>query len=476
MNLLRSIFGRRQFLFAFISSVPALAFGRAANAFDLLFKSGVARASQKTVAGEKKALKGIVVYYSATGNTARIANGLYQGMRSVIACDVAPIKKVKPGDMSGYDVLAIAGPNWYMRVPTNLLIFTHDMPLMDGKLCIIFGTHGAQPIGQYWSLSRNIIKKGMTIIGWNDWYGTDIMSPFEAQPDGQWGHPDDIDIAEAEAFGKRMAENAIRIHAGEKGLIPKIPSPPKGQQTLWSARQSAKGNITFSTPPPNSIPEFDLTKCVYPRCTQCMGNCPANAIDFSVLASVGSLSSGGSTASPLVLKEACQHCGGLCQRVCIHDAIAYEGEKIKLVVNTKKCTYPKCTICIDECTQGCIDFSKSPPVFHNHCEGEGLCWMICPENAIEVPNMAAIMLKKAWWFKQVLPQFSPQAQAAQAAREAAEYGETVKTSRGAGGFQSKLRPLIRQEEVGVKGKPMYFTSYPRVPIDKKLWPYHIGEG
>jgi ferredoxin len=314
-------------------------------------------------------------------------------------------------------------------------------------------------------MSRNILKKGMTIIGWNDWYGSDFMSPHARVPDGEWGHPDEIDLAEAEAFGRHMAKNSIRIYSGEKNLIPRIPTPGKGENSLWSPRVNDLGNITFASPPPNSIPEFDFTKCVYPRCSQCIENCPVQAIDFSVTMSAGSIVPLSSTiSSPVVLKEACQHCGGLCERVCRYDAISYAGEKIKLVVNMTKCTYPKCTECIDNCPQDSIDFSVNPPVIHNHCEAAGLCWGVCPENAIEVPNMAEVQLKKGWWFRN--RSFGPQPQA----------GEAEKVPAGGHPSLPKFRPLIRDEDIGTKGMVMFFTEYPRVPIKKELWPYDVDEG
>jgi ferredoxin/flavodoxin len=493
MSLIRLLLRRRQFLVTFLSSTLALAFGKVSKTFGLTSQASAGKATEKQGTGGKKSLKGIVVYYSGTGNTAQIANAVYRGMKSVIACDVAPINKVKPADMAKYDVMALGSPNWYMREVVNTKIFTHDMPRMDGKHCIIFGTHGGSPVGQFWSMSRNVLKKGMTIIGWSDWYGSDFMTPHSSYPDGEWGHPDSIDFAEAEAFGKRLAEYSIRIYAGEKDLIPEIPQPDKGQQTLWSPLASESGNITFASPPPDSIPVFDLNKCVYPRCTQCVENCPVSAINFSVMASAGSIVSPDSvipqeklfilgsstgpttTVSPLILKEACQHCGGICQRVCNYDAIAYEGEKIKLEINTKKCTYPKCTACIDNCPQDCMDFAKYPQVvIHNRCEAEGLCWGVCPENAIDVPNMAEIQMKKAWYFKGGMGMPG-------GGRGGAPGQPMPGGGRGGGGEMpammmqqpARFRSLVRREDEETAIGILYITDYPRVPINKALWPYHI---
>ncbi|MDB9822899.1 flavodoxin domain-containing protein [Deltaproteobacteria bacterium] len=465
MNLIRTLLGRRQFLIAFISSSLTLAFGRIAKAFDLLFQTGVADASAKPEISEKKLLRGIVVYYSASGNTAQVANALWQGMKSVIACDVVPMKKVKPADMAKYDVMAIGSPNWYMREPANVKIFTHDMPRMDGKYCILFGTHGSMPFAQFWSMSRNILKKGMTIIGWNDWYGSDMI--HGSQPDAEWGHPDEIDLAEAEAFGRQMGENAIRIYAGERDLIPRIPTPGKGEGNMWSPRVNDLGNITFAGPPPNAIPEFDFTKCVYPRCTRCIENCPVNAIDFSMITPAGSLAPDPITAFPLVLKEACQHCGGLCGRVCLYDAITYEGETHKKTINMTKCTYPKCTECLDHCPQDVIDFSVNPPVFHNWCEsGDSICFDVCPENAIEYLTTA----ETNWWTRGIT-----RGGAQEETSTTEEIREVDEAAYWASHYPPGFRPLIREEDIGSKGPITSFTTYPRLLINKELWPYHIDE-
>jgi flavodoxin len=151
-----------------------MTFGRVARAFGLFFKTDTGKAATSPATGGAPSIRGIVAYYSATGNTAQVARALHRGMKSVIACDVAPLKKLDPKQMAKYDVVAIGAPNWYMREPAIVKLFSHDMPRMDGKHCIIFGTHGGMPRGQFWSMSRNMLKKGMTIIGWGT--GTDPIS------------------------------------------------------------------------------------------------------------------------------------------------------------------------------------------------------------------------------------------------------------------------------------------------------------
>lgn len=496
MSLIRLLLGRRQFLAAFLSSALTLAFRGYARAFEMIFPIRTAKASENPATGEKKDLKAIVVYYSATGNTAQVADSVWRGISSVMPCDVAPINKIDPADMAKYDVMAIGSPNWYFRVPCNVNVFTHDMPRMDGKHCIIFGTHGGMPEGQFWSMSRNIRKKGMRIIGWSDWYGSDFMTPHSCVPDGEWGHPDLIDLAEAEAFGRQMAEHSVRIHAGETDLLPDgIPGVDRTASGLWSPSGGGAGKISFAGSVQNGTPKFDLTKCVYPRCTRCIENCVVNAIDFSVVAPTGTIIDRTSTASPLVLKEACHQCGGICERVCYYDAIAYVAENSERVfhkIDMTKCIYPECTICADECPQNAIDLTKTPPLIHNRCENESLCYGVCPENAIEPSSTSTgggpgtggagpggegargqgPMAGGPGGMGEM--GMGPMAGGPGGMGEMG-MGPMAGGPGGEGGmtYTPRFRSLV--EEECTIGTVSELTVYPRVPINKALWPYHIDE-
>jgi NAD-dependent dihydropyrimidine dehydrogenase PreA subunit len=376
---------------------------------------------------------------------------------------------------------------------------------MDGKHAIVFGTHGGMPWGQFWFLSKNILKKGMTIIGWSDWYGADFLTPHSCIPDGEWGHPDKIDLAEAEAFGRRMALNSKRIYDGETGLVPdRIPSPEVGSGSLWAPNGNG-GKISFAGGVSNAFPRFDFTKCVYPRCTRCLEVCPVQSIDFSVIAPAGSITEKFLTASPLVLKEACHQCGGVCERVCLYEAISYRSDtetRSLPTIDMTKCTYPNCTICADECPQECIDLTQKPPVIHSWCEGESLCYGVCPENAItatatsvgpgsegemgEGRGNGGPMGGGGMPMGDARGGGGPTGQGPMAGgppgggmppmggMPGGAGGPGSNLMMGAmGGYTPRFRPLVSEECTA--GKVSELTTYPRIPINKKLWPYQMEE-
>ena len=318
-------------------------------------------------------MKGIVVYYSGTGNNHKIGRAIYRGMKEVIDCDVASVKEVNPQNMGKYDLIGIGSPIWYFRETANVRAFIYNMPDMTGKLAFVFSCHGTMPANIFRSMIPQVQRKGLTVIGWNDWFGGNFYTLPAPKPYPLDGHPDELDLKEAEDWGREMAERARRIYAGEKDLVPEIPHGPDAPLPFQShgAMQFFRG-----LEKPHRIINRD--KCKYPECTLCVDNCVARAIDFS-------------TDPPDFNMKTCLNCC-LCDRMCPEGAIEIPDEELRLMrtmktINMEKCKYPECTICVDHCPMNSIDFSVTPPVFKWNCEGDDLCWIICPEGAIEITNI-----------------------------------------------------------------------------------------
>jgi len=223
-------FGRRRFLQAVAGSAALWPLRK-------LLSQNAAGTSPGPGAGSGtgKPLKAVIVYYSATGSTAKVAKAICKGLRQTMSCDLVKIKKADPKKMAEYDVIGLGGPIWYYRDTANLKLFLHKMPTMEGKPAFLFCTHGSEPIGFFDSLAQAVTKKKLTIIGWNDWYGSVFHVLHMPKPYLTDGHPDAIDLAQAEAFGDEMADLARSFYAGDLSAIPDVPQGP-GSDPLWLSR------------------------------------------------------------------------------------------------------------------------------------------------------------------------------------------------------------------------------------------------
>lgn len=254
-------------------------------------------------------MKSIVIYDSISGNTKKIAEAIHAGMsQRGEQCDIARLRDVYTTDLLGYDLIGLGSPVMHRRELRNVTNFIWDiMDSLDGKHSFAFCTHGAFLANYLARVVTAMIQKGLIVIGWNDWYGSAYYAT-NPKPYFTDGHPDAIDLREAEDFGREMVERSRRISLGETQLIPTLP----------------KGKEYKELYEPGSPP----TKEQYDKMMK---------------------------------------------------AIAH----VVFRVNLKKCNYPKCTLCVDNCPMGSIDFSTSPPLFDSDCDKCFLCEMACPRGAVE---------------------------------------------------------------------------------------------
>ncbi len=261
----------------------------------------------------------IVIYFSQTGNTKKIAQAIQSGIMELGGqCDIARIQDVKTEDLAKYDLIGLGSPVWHSREPINVLNFIeYTMLSLEGKQAFTFCTHGLYPAHFIGRVVSALSLEGLTVVGWKNWYCS-VCVPEHPKPYFTDGHPDEIDLEEAKRFGKEMAERSQRIGQGETHLIPSLPKG-RGYHELY--------------PGPGS------TGKIRPLAGRQENGEKKEFIDL---------------------------------------------RSFELIVNKKKCLYPKCTVCIDNCPTHSINFSVSPPIFRKNCDRCWFCEQICPRGAIEV--------------------------------------------------------------------------------------------
>jgi ferredoxin/flavodoxin len=259
-------------------------------------------------------MKCLVIYYSQTGNTKKIALAIHAGMSQTgEQCEIVRLKDISPHGLTGYDLIGLGSPLIHSREHRNVEKFLLSLRSVDGKHGFAFCTHGAIPGYYLQRVVPAMTQKGLLVIGWADWFCT-AYHPVIPKPYFTDGHPDIIDLKEAEDFGKEMVERSRRISRGEVDLIPVL---PKGKEYIdryfpvldsFSTDHGAWKNLVV-----RKSFKINKEKCNYPRCTHCADNCPNNAIDLSV--------------SPPLFDKDCDLCF-LCEQTCPMGAIEFNYEPI----------------------------------------------------------------------------------------------------------------------------------------------------
>jgi flavodoxin/ferredoxin len=275
-------------------------------------------------------MKSIVIYFSQTGSTRDIARAIHAGLSESSECDIARLQDIDENDMSAYDLIGLGGPVWHRREPANVMNFIeYTMNSLEGRHAFTFCTHGLLP-GRFIARVVAMMKqKGLTVIGWNNWYGS-VTMPEKPKPYFTDGHPDEIDLKQAEEFGREMAERSRRIESGEKELIPELPKGNDydaiymGRGQSWQLKKEKQplkqgdAELLELTGLRDFPFKFNREKCLYPKCTLCIDNCPTNSINMLV--------------DPPIIRKRCDRCW-YCEQICPSGAIEVDWESIVRVID-----------------------------------------------------------------------------------------------------------------------------------------------
>jgi NAD-dependent dihydropyrimidine dehydrogenase PreA subunit/flavodoxin len=244
-----------------------------------------------------------IVYLSYTGNTLRIAEAIRRGAGALVErTDMMPLRQTNPKALKDYDLIGIGSPVRLGKMPAELSRFVAGMKSLEGKHCFVFNTHAALPVDFMRMAVTTLRDKGLTVIGFKNWYCA-VYLPYVPKPYFTDGHPDEIDLKEAEDFGREMVGRSKGIRNGDIGLVQELP-----EGVLYDEIYGAK--MTGSLPP--EVMEaraqgfsIDMEKCT--RCNYCVELCPTGSIDFS---------------SDRPAFRQCDQCW-LCEQTCPQGAISF---------------------------------------------------------------------------------------------------------------------------------------------------------
>jgi len=258
-------------------------------------------------------MKSIVIYHSWTGNTKQIAEAIHSGMKEISdECDIARLGEVDVGTLTNFELIGLGSFVQSFQEPAAVTDFINAMPSLEGKYAFTFCTHGTCAGSYITRVVTALREKDLTITGWNDWYGSGFMA-FMPKPYYTDGHPDEIDLKEAKEFGKEIVKRSQRISKGEVQLIPELPEKEEYDKLYGVPIDLGAGDLMAVMM--KLKPVYNAEKCIYPKCTICMDNCPTHSINLS--------------ESPQISYETCGPCMiWFCEQLCPTGAIEVDWEPI----------------------------------------------------------------------------------------------------------------------------------------------------
>ena len=181
--------------------------------------------------GEKLTKKALIVYWSKTGNTEKVANAIKQGLEAA-EVQVTMKKQAEAGDVDyfDYDLVCVGSPSYAFHPPEPMAKFLNAKlaayrkdgrikpcaPKVSGKNALIFVTYSgphtgideATPVGKY--MSQFFEHLGFTVL--DEWY---ILSEFHGSLENSTqGRMGDI-------RGKPTQEDLLNVKEDTERLVKK---------------------------------------------------------------------------------------------------------------------------------------------------------------------------------------------------------------------------------------------------------------
>ena len=237
-------------------------------------------------------MKGLLCYYSGSGNTRLACEAIASGLRSV---DVELFDIVQDGmpDWSTFDLIGFAAWADFLNPSQRMKTFMKSVPKQPNKPAFVFNTFGGFSGKTLTSLDRWARSNGFHVIAGHSLHTPENFPPMIKRGQDFRDAPNDEELAAFEAFVAQLDGLAHALAAGETvparkiGISRFIPALPRsyarrsmGEKHLDTDACTACG-ICADRCPYGAItlapkPIFDQEKCY--GCWACYNHCPTHAI------------------------------------------------------------------------------------------------------------------------------------------------------------------------------------------------------
>ena len=141
----------------------------------------------------------LVIYYSRTGNTEKMANALAEGARSVQGVEVEVAYQTTPEELAKFDSLVIGTPTYHHDMSLDMKNLLEETAVkninLKDKVGAAFGSYGWS--GEAPKLILEILKNRFQMHT----VDPPLLIMYE---------PDQVGLEKCRAFGKKVAEQLVR--------------------------------------------------------------------------------------------------------------------------------------------------------------------------------------------------------------------------------------------------------------------------
>jgi MinD superfamily P-loop ATPase containing an inserted ferredoxin domain len=245
-------------------------------------------------------MKGLLLYYSNTGNTKLICELLKQKLTN-IELSLVSILDYDLSENNQYDIFGFASFTDQLELPNLMKIFINRMKTSTTKYAFILNTYGSISGRTLYDLKQLATKNGYFILDGLSIHVPENYPPMIKKGFAFLNEPSSIELEELKLFINRLATKIDRVKENKIskndvlfiGLKQKlIPSLPKFISRFELGKMECKKQLCIRCKlcekgcPVHAIkvenfPVFDHSKCQ--SCWKCYNLCPQKAIKSSKL-------------------------------------------------------------------------------------------------------------------------------------------------------------------------------------------------
>ncbi|MHA1234387.1 MAG: EFR1 family ferrodoxin [Promethearchaeota archaeon] len=242
-------------------------------------------------------MKGIILYYSGSGNTKLASEYISKHLNDVDIELLDMVKNKKEPDFNEYDIVGFATFTDWFAPPYLFEQYVKNIPQQSGKMAFVFHTYGIMPGKTLFSMAAQVTSRGFKVIAGHSLKSPESYPPAVRRGTGDQTNPQESDLDEFKLFVQELNENLKSSLDGHEIKAAKIKKgglmgAVLGNTSRTRARKdmgekfideslcdecgTCEKGCPYNAIKLNPKPQFDMEKCY--GCWWCYNHCPNKAI------------------------------------------------------------------------------------------------------------------------------------------------------------------------------------------------------